>query len=73
LKELNDDEQQKWERMFWQPLIGENSSLADLRIEMMLNDSRTIKSNLTHSLKKKYFALLITCSGTKKILTKKFL
>ena len=51
LKELTEDERQKWENIFWLPIIAENFSLADLRIELVRNDNLMTLSKLTNSLK----------------------
>ena len=57
LKDLTENEQQKWERIFWQPLLGENNSLAGLRIELVLNDNRIIQSKLTNQFREGIISL----------------
>jgi hypothetical protein len=44
LKQLTDDEQQQWEHIFWQPLVGENFSVKDLTIKLVSNSGkRTVR------------------------------
>jgi len=57
LKELTDDEQQKWERMFWQPIVGENFSVVDLKIELMSSSGKRIMSNLSSKLNDENFSV----------------
>jgi len=57
LKDLTENEQQKWERIFWQPLFGGNNSLAGLRIELVLNDNRIIQSKLTNQFREGIISL----------------
>ncbi len=51
LKSLNKEEQNKWESVFWQPIVEKISSIPDLRTELVLNDGSRIMSNLTNKLK----------------------
>lgn len=57
LKNLNNEDQQIWERLFWQPLQGGTFSAMDLKIELMLNDGSRIPSNLISKLSKNKFSL----------------
>lgn len=57
LKELTDDEQQKWENIFWQPFVGENFSVKDLIIEKVLSDRNKISLELTNKLSDKQLPL----------------
>lgn len=57
LKQLTDDEQQQWEHIFWQPLLGENFSVKDLTIEIVLSDGSKNSLELTIKLSEKQFPL----------------
>jgi hypothetical protein len=50
LKNLNNEEQQLWERLFWQPLQRETFLVNDLKVELILNDGRNISLKLTSQL-----------------------
>lgn len=57
LKELTHDEQQTWEPIFWQQIVGENFSIADLKIELVLNDAGRILLNGAAEMAEKRFSL----------------
>jgi len=63
LKELTDNEQQKWEHVFWQPLVGENFSITDLKIELATSSGKRIMPNLISKFNEENFSLYDLLEG----------